>query len=78
MEHYIGVLATEGVTFVPIWTEPQDVPEKLKGATDEGVAVAEMEKEGSAEAEEAEDKMGKTTEGGSTVAQVSLPLTVQL
>ena len=47
-----------------------------KGATDEGVAVAEMEKEGAAEAEEAEDKMGKTTEGGSTVAQVSLPLRV--
>ena len=30
MEHYIGVLATEGVTFVPIWTEPPDVPEKVR------------------------------------------------
>ena len=64
MEHYIGVLADEGVTFVPIWTESK---EEKKA---EGVAAKEAETEAE---EEDSEKKGAKTEGGSTVAQVSLP-----
>ena len=64
MEHYIGVLATEGVTFVPIWTEP---PEKAAKAVEMEVAKEEDD----AEAEK-DSETKKLAEGGTTVAQVSL------
>ena len=64
MEHYIGVLADEGVTFVPIWTEPPEAATKEKT---EVVAKEEAEVE-----DDAEKK--KKAESGSTVAQVSLTL----
>ena len=68
MEHYIGVLADEGVTFVPIWTESK---EEKKA---EGVAAKEAETEAE---EEDSEKKGAKTEGGSTVAQVSLSSTTE-
>ena len=63
MEHYIGVLADEGVTFVPIWTEPPEA--KAKVTTDLEVKATEE----AAEVEKDSEK--KKAEGGSTVAQVS-------
>ena len=63
MEHYIGVLADEGVTFVPIWTEPPEAKAKV---------TADLEVKATEEAAEVEkDSEKKKAEGGSTVAQVS-------
>ena len=65
MEHYIGVLADEGVTFVPIWTEP---PEAAKAKV-----TADLEVKAKEEAAEVEkDSEKKKAEGGLTVAQVSM------
>ena len=56
MEYYIGVLADEGVTFVPVWTEPKK-EEPEPGGPEKGP-------------EDAGDSE-KKPEGGATVAQVS-------